>query len=172
MCAALARLSIVTTIAGRLSLNKSAREFLFGQWLVTARGSAPSKSVGLEEASQPFRQEGAPPVPSFEEANARLERHFEEAIRHAREPGAAPVAARVFHAVAADPERGLVLLGETVEAARRSARIGAAQTLVSLVRDLEPILRPDECSLLELSTPSSPTIRPAWMRQRVDSPRL
>lgn len=150
LCAALARLSMVTTIAGRLSLNKSAREILLGHWLARAQRSAAAKIGQLEEAPQSFWREDAPPLPSFEEANGRLERHFADAIRQAREPGAAPVAARVYHAVAADPERGLALLGETVEAARRSARIAPAETLLRLVRDLEPLLQPAERSLLDL----------------------
>jgi tetratricopeptide (TPR) repeat protein len=149
LCNALRRLSMVTTIEGRLSLNRSAREFLLGEWLRAARGKAAAKGRVLEEASQPFWPEGTPPLPSFEEANARLERHFEAAIKHAGAPGSAPVAARVFHAVAADPERGIALLGETVEASRRWGRFGAAQTLLRLVRDLEPILQPDERSLLD-----------------------
>jgi tetratricopeptide (TPR) repeat protein len=147
LCAELARLSMVTMIEGRLSLNKSAREFLLAQWLATARRQPAGGA--LDEASQPFRPDDAPPLPSFEEANARLARHFGELIGRTTALEAAPVAAQVYHSIAADPERGLALLGKAVEAARRSARFSAAQSLLYLVRDLQPILRADERSLLD-----------------------
>jgi len=115
-CDTLIRVALATELDGALRLHDQVRRVLFEQWL--ARFASPE----------------------FQTANRRLEELF-----GAPADGADPTALmkhRVFHAVGADPERGITLFENECRAARRLFRLADCGGLVTLVEEYRTVLPP------------------------------